>query len=76
MVQTKRNLLEVRDLNVDLAQESLETRDRIIRAALAYNQLVVVTTLQLYIYRLLFLKVSTTLLLVRRCFNVTFTIQL
>ncbi|KAL6734894.1 hypothetical protein Aduo_005385 [Ancylostoma duodenale] len=50
VVQTKRNLLEVRDLNVDLAQESLETRDRITRAALAYNQLVVVTTLQLYIY--------------------------
>ncbi|RCN33709.1 WD domain, G-beta repeat protein, partial [Ancylostoma caninum] len=50
VVQTKRNILEVRDLNVDLAQESLETRDRITRAALAYNQLVVVTTLQLYIY--------------------------
>ncbi|EPB73396.1 hypothetical protein ANCCEY_07511 [Ancylostoma ceylanicum] len=52
VMQTKRNLLEVRDLNVDLAQESLETRDRITRAALAFNQLVVVTTLQLYIYRL------------------------
>ncbi|KHJ96280.1 WD domain, G-beta repeat protein [Oesophagostomum dentatum] len=50
VVQTKRNLLEVRDMNVDHAQETLETRDRITHSALAHNQLVVVTILQLYIY--------------------------
>ncbi|KHJ76960.1 hypothetical protein OESDEN_23420 [Oesophagostomum dentatum] len=37
-------------MNVDHAQETLETRDRITHSALAHNQLVVVTTLQLYIY--------------------------
>ncbi|VDN24702.1 unnamed protein product, partial [Cylicostephanus goldi] len=50
VVQTKRNMLEVRDLNVDLAQETLETRDRITHTSLAHNQLIVVTTSQLYIY--------------------------
>ncbi|VDN23637.1 unnamed protein product [Cylicostephanus goldi] len=43
-------MLEVRDLNVDLAQETLETRDRITHTSLAHNQLIVVTTSQLYIY--------------------------
>ncbi|VDO20936.1 unnamed protein product [Haemonchus placei] len=50
VVQMKRNLLEVRDVSVDLAREQLETRDRISRFAIAYDQLVVVTTQQLYIF--------------------------
>ncbi|KAK5967559.1 Intraflagellar transport protein 80 [Trichostrongylus colubriformis] len=50
VVQVKRNTLKIRDLSVDLAQEQLETRDRISRFSIAYDQLVVVTTQQLYIF--------------------------
>ncbi|KJH48737.1 WD domain, G-beta repeat protein [Dictyocaulus viviparus] len=50
VIQTKKNMLEVHDLSADLAKEYLETRDRVIKVSIAHDQLIVVTTLQLYIY--------------------------
>uniref|UniRef100_A0AC35FJS9 Intraflagellar transport protein 80 homolog n=1 Tax=Panagrolaimus sp. PS1159 TaxID=55785 RepID=A0AC35FJS9_9BILA len=50
ILQSTRNVIEVRDVLSEVAKEKLETRDRITKLQLGYSQLVVTTTRQCYIY--------------------------
>ncbi|PAV78488.1 hypothetical protein WR25_09547 isoform B [Diploscapter pachys] len=50
VVQTQRNIVEVRDISSEVAREKLETKDRITRISILYDYLVVITTSQMYIY--------------------------
>uniref|UniRef100_A0A1I7VWG2 WD_REPEATS_REGION domain-containing protein n=1 Tax=Loa loa TaxID=7209 RepID=A0A1I7VWG2_LOALO len=49
-VQTKRQLIDIRDVLSDVACEKLELRDRITKLSLGFEQLVVATTKQCYIF--------------------------
>uniref|UniRef100_A0A915Q7B6 Intraflagellar transport protein 80 homolog n=1 Tax=Setaria digitata TaxID=48799 RepID=A0A915Q7B6_9BILA len=49
-VQTKRQLIDIRDVLSDVAREKLEVRDRITKLSLGFEQLVVATTKQCYIF--------------------------
>lgn len=59
VVQTKPNIIEVRDVSSDAAKEKLETRERVTRFSIGFDHLVVVTTAQVYIYGSAFLSVAT-----------------
>uniref|UniRef100_A0A914ZMI5 Intraflagellar transport protein 80 homolog n=1 Tax=Parascaris univalens TaxID=6257 RepID=A0A914ZMI5_PARUN len=50
-VQSKRKSVDVRDVLSEVAREKLEMRDRITKLALGFEQLVVTTTKQCYIFR-------------------------
>ncbi|VDM30087.1 unnamed protein product [Toxocara canis] len=50
-VQSKRKSVDVRDVLSDVAREKLEMRDRITKLALGFEQLVITTTKQCYIFR-------------------------
>ncbi|GMR32599.1 hypothetical protein PMAYCL1PPCAC_02794 [Pristionchus mayeri] len=50
VVQTKWNIVEVRDVSSEAAHESLETKDRVTRMSIAFGHLVLVTTRQAYVY--------------------------
>ncbi|KAF8384242.1 che-2 [Pristionchus pacificus] len=50
VVQTKWNIVEVRDVSSEAAYESLETKERVTRMSIAFGYLVLVTTKQSYIY--------------------------
>ena len=49
--QTKRKLVDVKDVASEVGREKLELRDRITKIALGFNHLVVATTQQCYIFR-------------------------
>ncbi|KAK6112742.1 WD domain G-beta repeat family protein [Brugia pahangi] len=49
-VQTKRQLIDIRDVLSDVACEKLELRDRVTKFSLGFEQLVVATTKQCYIF--------------------------
>ncbi|VDM93081.1 unnamed protein product, partial [Litomosoides sigmodontis] len=51
-IQTKQQLIDVRDVLSDVACEKLELRDRITKLSLGFEQLVVATVKQCYIFRL------------------------
>ncbi|CAI4226047.1 unnamed protein product [Auanema sp. JU1783] len=50
IVQTKPNMIEVRDVSSDTAKEKLETRDRITRISIKYDYVMIITITQLYIF--------------------------
>lgn len=50
-VQSKRQLIDIRDVLSDVACEKLELRDRITKLSLGFEQLVVATTKQCYIFK-------------------------
>lgn len=50
-VQTKRRLIDIRNIQTDVGREKLELRDRATKLALGFEHLVVTTTKQCYIYR-------------------------
>uniref|UniRef100_A0A183BU10 WD_REPEATS_REGION domain-containing protein n=1 Tax=Globodera pallida TaxID=36090 RepID=A0A183BU10_GLOPA len=49
-VQTRKKVINIRDLSSEVARERLETRDRVVRFELGFNYLVVATTKQCYIF--------------------------
>ncbi|VDK46992.1 unnamed protein product [Anisakis simplex] len=49
-IQSKRRTVDVRDVVSDVAREKLEMRDRVTKLALGFEQLVVTTTKQCYIF--------------------------
>uniref|UniRef100_A0A1I7XK53 WD_REPEATS_REGION domain-containing protein n=1 Tax=Heterorhabditis bacteriophora TaxID=37862 RepID=A0A1I7XK53_HETBA len=50
VVQTKQNIIEVRDVSSDVARERLETRDRVTRISIGYEYVVTITTGYIYIF--------------------------
>lgn len=50
-IQTKAKTIEIRDATNLEARDKLEVRDRIIKFALGWNQVIVATSVQCYIYK-------------------------
>lgn len=50
-IQSKRKIIDVRDVTSELGREKLEIKDRITKLALGFDHLVVTTTKQCYIFR-------------------------
>ncbi|ULU13491.1 hypothetical protein L3Y34_016178 [Caenorhabditis briggsae] len=50
IVQTQKQVIEVRDVSSEVSKETLETKDRISRMSILYKYLIVVTSSHIYIY--------------------------
>lgn len=51
IVQTKKTVIEVRDVSSEISHETLETKERISRMSILYQYLIVVTSSYIYVYR-------------------------
>uniref|UniRef100_A0A8R1DXP0 WD_REPEATS_REGION domain-containing protein n=2 Tax=Caenorhabditis japonica TaxID=281687 RepID=A0A8R1DXP0_CAEJA len=50
LIQTKKTVIEVRDVSSEISRETLETKERISRISILYRHLIVVTSSYIYIY--------------------------